>query len=47
MNNELIEILKQILADVKDAQNTGNLGLLYERMLANAEDIESQLKEQV
>lgn len=46
MNNQLIEIAKQILSDVKDAQNNGDLSLLYERMLANAEDIEGQLKEQ-
>jgi hypothetical protein len=43
MNQELIEIIKQIIADVKETQETGSVHLLYERMLTNVEDLEYQI----
>ena len=40
MNQKLIEVIKQIIADVKETQETGSVHLLYERMLTNVEDLE-------
>lgn len=36
-------LLHQVIADVESATQSSNLQLLYERMLANAEDIENFL----
>jgi hypothetical protein len=39
----LREIAEQIVADVEDAGKTGDLYLMYDRMVANAEDLRKQL----
>ena len=39
----LREIAEQIVADVDEASATGDLYLMYDRMVANAQDLQRQL----
>ena len=39
----LREIAEQIVADVDEASATGDLYLMYDRMVANAHDLQRQL----
>ena len=39
----LREIAEQIVADVNEASATGDLYLMYDRMVANAQDLQRQL----
>ena len=39
----LREIAEQIVADVDEASATGDLYLMYDRMVANAQDLQKQL----
>ena len=39
----LREIAEQIVADVNEASATGDLYLMYDRMVANAHDLQRQL----
>jgi hypothetical protein len=44
MLRRLSAIATQIIDDVEDAGNKGDLYLLYDRMVANAEDLEVALQ---
>ena len=43
MLRSMNEIALQVIDDVEDAGKTGDLYLMYDRMVANAEDLRKQL----
>jgi hypothetical protein len=43
MLRSMNEIATQVIDDVEDAGKTGDLYLMYDRMVANAEDLRKQL----